>query len=216
LNLSPDVVAWGLTYFVILLFSLSVHESAHAWVALRMGDDTAARQGRVTLNPLSHIDPIGTVVIPLLQIFLSGLPLLGWAKPTPVSGRNFRHPARGHVLVSAAGPLSNLLLALLFTGGLFVGLRSGARGSEPVMALLDAGIRINVVLALFNLIPLPPLDGSVVFYWGMPAVVANGYRRLVQPYGHWLLLALFATGLLGRLLQPFVQGMSTALVRLAL
>lgn len=216
MELAPDRIAWGLTYFVILLFSLSVHESAHAWVALHMGDDTAARQGRVTLNPLAHIDPIGTVAIPLLQIFLSGLPLLGWAKPTPVSGRNFRHPARSHVLVSAAGPLSNLFLALLFTAGLFVGLRSGARESEPVMALLDAGIRINVLLALFNLIPLPPLDGASVFYWGMPAAIANGYRRLVQPYGSWLLLILFASGLLGRLLQPFVQGLSTVLYRLAL
>jgi Zn-dependent protease len=216
LDLTPDRIAWGLTYFVVLLFSLSVHESAHAWVALRMGDDTAARQGRVTLNPLFHIDPIGTVLIPLLQIFWGGVPLLGWAKPTPVNGRGFRNSARGHVLVSGAGPLSNLLLAVVFTAALFLGLRSGARESEPVMALLNTGIQMNVVLALFNLVPLPPLDGSSVFYWGMPAAVANGYRRLVQPYGHWILLILFASGLLWRVLRPFVQGLSTVLYRLAL
>jgi Zn-dependent protease len=216
LDLTPERIAWGLTYFVVLLFSLSVHESAHAWTALRMGDDTAARQGRVTLNPLSHIDPVGTVLIPLLQIFWGGVPLLGWARPTPVSGRNFRNPARSHVLVSGAGPLSNLLLAVLFTAALFLGLRSGVRESEPAMALLNTGIQMNVVLALFNLVPLPPLDGSSVFYWGMPPAIANGYRRLVQPYGHWILLILFASGLLWKALRPFAQGLSTVLYRLAL
>lgn len=216
MDLTPERIAWGLTYFVVLLFSLSVHESAHAWVALRMGDDTAARQGRVTLNPLSHIDPIGTLLIPALQIFWGGLPLIGWARPTPVSGRNFRNPARAQLLVSAAGPASNLLLALLSTAALFVGLRSGARESEPVMALLATGVGMNVLLALFNMVPLPPLDGSAVFYWSMPAAIANGYRRLVQPYGHWMLLLLFASGLLWRLLQPFEHAVSTALFRMAL
>jgi Zn-dependent protease len=216
LELTPDRIAWGLTYFVVLLFSLSVHESAHAWAALRMGDDTAARQGRITLNPLSHIDLIGTVVIPLLQVLWGGVPLLGWARPTPVSSRNFRNVARGNVLVSGAGPLANLLLAVLFTVALFAALRSGARGSDPVMALLDTGIKMNVVLALFNLVPLPPLDGSSVFYWGMPAAVANAYRHYVQPYGHWILLILFASGLLWRVLDPFAGALSTALFRLAL
>jgi Zn-dependent protease len=216
LDLTPDRIAWGLTYFVVLLFSLSVHESAHAWVALRLGDDTAARQGRVTLNPLSHIDPIGTVLIPLLQIFWGGVPLLGWARPTPVSGRNFSNAARSHVLVSGAGPLSNLLLAVLFTAALFLGLRSGVRESEPAMALLNTGIQMNVVLALFNLVPLPPLDGSSVVYWGMPRALANAYRRLVQPYGHWILLILFVSGLLWRVLRPLALGLSTMLYRLAL
>jgi Zn-dependent protease len=216
LTLTPDRIAWGLTYFVVLLFSLSVHEAAHAWTALRMGDDTAARQGRITLNPLSHIDPIGTVLIPLLQVFWGGVPLIGWAKPTPVSSRNFRSVARAQILVSGAGPLANLLLALLFTAALFVALRSGMRGSDPVMALLDTGIKMNVVLALFNLVPLPPLDGSSVFYWGMPSGIANAYRRYVQPYGHWILLVLFASGLLWRVLNPFAGALSTALFRLAL
>jgi Zn-dependent protease len=215
-ELTPDRIAWGLTYYVVLLFSLSVHESAHGWMALRMGDDTAARQGRVTLNPLSHIDPIGTVLIPLLQIFWGGVPLLGWAKPTPVGAQNFRRLARGHVLVAAAGPASNVLLALLFTAALFLGLRSGARESEGIMAILNTGVQMNVVLALFNLVPLPPLDGSWVASWGLPRHVAARYDRVVEPYGQWILLILFATGVLGWLLSPFVLALSTFLYRLAL
>ena len=215
-ELTPDRIAWGLTYFVVLLFSLSVHESAHAWAALKMGDDTAARQGRVTLNPLSHIDPFGTLLVPALQVFWGGLPLLGWARPTPIDGRRFRRLAQGHVLVSGAGPASNLLLALLFTAALYAGLRTGARESEPFMALLNTGIQMNVLLALFNLVPLPPLDGSSVFYWGAPPAVANAYRRYVQPYGHWALLILFASGWLLRLLQPFTSFVSTLLYRMAL
>lgn len=215
-DLTPERLAWGLTYYVVLLFSLSVHESAHGWTALRMGDDTAARQGRVTLNPLSHIDPVGTVLIPLLQIFWGGVPLLGWAKPTPVGSHNFRRLARGHVLVAGAGPASNLLLALLFTGALFVGLRSGAREMEPVMAILTTGVQMNVVLALFNLVPLPPLDGSWVASWALPRTVSATYDRVVQPYGQWILLVLFATGALGWALSPFVKAISTLLYRLAL
>jgi Zn-dependent protease len=215
-ELTPDRIAWGLTYYVVLLFSLSVHESAHGWMAQQMGDDTAARQGRVTLNPLSHIDPVGTLLIPMLQIFWGGVPLLGWAKPTPVGAQNFRKLARGHVLVAAAGPASNVLLALLFTAGLFLGLRSGARESEGVMAILNTGVQMNVVLALFNLVPLPPLDGSWVASWGLPRSVAARYDRVVEPYGQWILLILFATGVLGLVLSPFVHALSTFLYRLAL
>lgn len=215
-ELTPDRIAWGLTYYVVLLFSLSVHESAHGFMALQMGDDTAARQGRVTLNPLSHIDPVGTVLIPLLQILWGGVPLLGWAKPTPVGAQNFRRLARGHLLVAAAGPASNVILAVLFTVGLFLGLRSGARESEPVMAILNTGVQMNVVLALFNLVPLPPLDGSWVASWGLPRPVAARYDRIVEPYGQWILLILFATGALGWFLSPLVRTLSTFLYRLAL
>jgi Zn-dependent protease len=214
-NLTPEALALGLTYYVVLLFSLSVHESAHGWMALRMGDDTAARQGRITLNPLSHIDPIGTVLIPLLQIFGTGIPLLGWAKPTPVGAQNFRRLARGHVMVAGAGPVSNLLLALVFTVALFVGLRSGAREVEPLVALLSIGVQMNVVLALFNLVPLPPLDGSWVASWGLPRDVAARYDRVVEPYGQWILLALFVTGALGWVLAPFVRALAGFLYGLA-
>jgi Zn-dependent protease len=214
-SLTPEILAQGITYYVVLLFSLSVHESAHAWMALQMGDDTAARQGRITLNPLAHIDPIGTVMVPLLQVLWGGVPLLAWAKPTPVAGQNLRKLARGHVLVAGAGPVSNLLLALVFTLALFVGLRTGARDVQPLMMLLQVGVQMNVLLAIFNLVPLPPLDGSWVASWGLPRPIGEQYDRIVEPYGQWILLALFATGALGFVLSPFVRGLSTFLFQIA-
>jgi len=207
-------MAMGLTYYVVLLFSLSVHESAHGWMALQMGDDTAARQGRITLNPLSHVDPVGTVLIPLLQFLWGGVPLLAWARPTPVGAENFRRLARGHVLVAGAGPVSNLVLAVLFTAGLYAGRHSSLADSDAALALLNTGVQMNVFLALFNLVPLPPLDGSWVASWGLPRGVAARYDRVVEPYGQWILLILFATGVLGTLLLPFVQVLSTFLYRL--
>lgn len=214
-SLTPEVLAQGITYYVVLLFSLSVHESAHAWMALRMGDDTAARQGRISLNPLVHIDPIGTVLIPLVQVLWGGVPLLAWAKPTPVAGHNLRRLARGHVLVAGAGPVSNLLLALVFTAALFVGLRTGVRDVQPLMVLLSVGVQMNVLLAIFNLVPLPPLDGSWVASWGLPRPIAEQYDRVVEPYGQWILLALFATGALGFVLSPFIRALSTFLFQIA-
>jgi Zn-dependent protease len=219
-ELTPERIALALMGYVVLLFSLSVHESAHGWMALRMGDDTAARQGRITLNPLSHIDPIGTLLIPLLQALYSGIPLLGWAKPTPVGAHNFRRLARGHVLVALAGPASNLLLALLFTGGLFLGLRLFGLPSDPrelhvVVALLTIGIQMNVVLALFNLVPLPPLDGSWIVSWALPRSISGPYDRIMEPYGQWILLILFATSVLGRVLSPFTSALAGFLLALA-
>lgn len=213
-ELTPDRMAMGLTYYVVLLFSLSVHESAHGWMALQMGDDTAARQGRITLNPLPHVDPVGTVLVPLLQFLWGGVPLLAWARPTPVGADNFRRLARGHVLVAGAGPLSNVVLAVLFTAGLYAGRHSSLADSDASLALLNTGVQMNVFLALFNLVPLPPLDGSWVASWGLPRGVAARYDRVVEPYGQWILLILFATGVLGTLLLPFVQALSTFLYRL--
>jgi Zn-dependent protease len=218
LELTAERIALALLGYAVLLFSLSVHESAHGWMALQMGDDTAARQGRITLNPLSHIDPFGTVLIPLLQFLYSGIPLLGWAKPTPVGAHHFRRLARGQVLVALAGPLSNLLLALVFTAGLFVGLRYlGLPAREPHLAvtLLTVGIQMNVVLALFNLVPLPPLDGSWIASWGLPRRIAETYDRIMEPYGQWILLLLFATSILGRALRPFTSALAAFLLALA-
>jgi len=145
--MAPEALAAGLTTYIVLLFSLSFHEAAHAWTASLMGDETARHEGRITLNPLKHIDPLGTVVIPLLQIFWGGIPFLGWAKPTPVEPRHFRAGLwqRAHVLVWGAGPASNLLLAILFTAALFVGLRLGAAESRPALALLTTGVRLSAL-----------------------------------------------------------------------
>ena len=215
-ELTPDKIALGLTTYVVLLFSLSVHESAHGWMAWRMGDDTAIRQGRVSLNPLVHIDPVGTVLIPLIQIFgPGGIPLMGWAKPTPVGAHNFRRLARGHVLVAAAGPVSNLILALLFTVALFVALRADVDREGPVMHLIVTGVLMNVSLAIFNLVPLPPLDGSWIASWGLPRNIANHYDRVMEPWGQWILLILFMTGILGIIVAPFRYFLTMLLYRLA-
>jgi Zn-dependent protease len=212
-DLTPEKIALGLTSYFVLLFSLSWHESAHAWMALRMGDDTAQRAGRITLNPLAHIDPIGTVLIPLFQIFgRPGFPILGWAKPTPVAGHNLRKLARGHILVAAAGPVSNFILAIVFTAALFVALRTGLWGNLVVRAIISNGIGTNVMLGFFNLIPIPPLDGSWIASWGLPRTVANHYDRIMEPYGFMILMLLLITHVLDWTLFPVVQAAEDVLV----
>jgi Zn-dependent protease len=203
--------------YVVLLFSLSLHESAHAWTAFRQGDPTARSLGRITLNPLAHIDLIGTVVLPLVMIF-TGAPLLGWAKPTPVDPRYFRSLRRGQIVVSGAGPLSNFLLALLCTAALFVAVRllPGPLRENPLVQLLGLGIQINVLLAVFNLVPLPPLDGSHVVEWALPNGLGHRYVQMIAPYGGFILLALVMSGALFTVLSPvldLVVGLLFSLVR---
>jgi Zn-dependent protease len=218
-ELTSESLALGLTTYVVLLFSLSVHESAHGWMAHKLGDDTALREGRVSLNPLVHIDPIGTLLLPLLQIF-TGLLLIGWAKPTPYDPTNFRRDVtmrQGHMLVAGAGPVSNLLLAVLFTAGFFVIVRTGLvqEARNPVVVMAALGIQMNVVLALFNLVPIPPLDGSKVASYGLPGTLGERYDRVMEPYGYIILLVLFATGILGQVLGPVTSWVTYSLFRLA-
>lgn len=206
-DLTPERLAIGITTYVVLLFSLSVHESAHGWMAWKMGDQTARREGRISLNPLVHIDPIGTFLIPVLQIFWGGVPLLGWAKPTPYDPRNFdrqRSMAQGHVMVAGAGPVSNLVLAFFFTAGLFFMVRVQLTQGfgDPLLTIVATGIQMNVALALFNLVPLPPLDGSKVVSWGLPRSFGERYDRVMEPYGFLILMVLLLSGVLGRILAP--------------
>lgn len=218
-ELTSESLALGLTTYVVLLFSLSVHESAHGWMAHKLGDDTALRDGRVSLNPLVHIDPIGTLLLPMLQLF-TGLPFIGWAKPTPYDPTNFRRDVtmrQGHMLVAGAGPVSNLLLAVLFTAAFFVIVRTGMiqEARNPVVMIVGLGIQMNVVLALFNLVPIPPLDGSKVASYGLPGSLGERYDRVMEPYGYLVLLVLFATGILWRVLGPVTSWVIFSLFRLA-
>jgi Zn-dependent protease len=168
----------------VLLFSVVVHEYAHGWVALRQGDDTAYKLGRLTLNPLPHIDPLGSVIVPALLWASNAGFLFGWAKPVPVMPPNFRNYRRGDILVSLAGIVANLILALGFTLLLFVAvaLVRGAPDAGGVGELLARvahyGILINLILAFFNLLPVPPLDGSHVMYHLLPPRLGARYREL--------------------------------------
>jgi Zn-dependent protease len=218
--MTPRVVEI-LYQMIAFLFAISVHESAHAWTASRCGDPTARMLGRVTLNPIPHIDPIGTIVMPLVAA-VSGIPLLGWAKPTPVDPRNFRNPMLDDILTSVAGPVSNFIVAtgaLLLLGGISLSSASGhalveglaggygVEGSDSVLApvamLLFQLMFINIVLAVFNLIPVPPLDGSHVLRHFLSEPVRMAYDRV----GIFGLLALvyLGGGLLSGLIRPFIH-----------
>ena len=172
---------------VVLLFAISVHESAHAWMANRLGDPTARMLGRISLNPIVHIDLFGTILLPAMLI-LAGFPPFGYAKPTPVDDRNFKNPVRDDILTAVAGPVSNFLTAFVAVLILAVMLRGtpgtvspfghGADISAPLVELFKQAIWINVILAVFNLIPLPPLDGSHVIRHFLPYETLKVYDRV--------------------------------------
>jgi Zn-dependent protease len=193
--------------FLALVFSLTVHESAHAWAADRLGDPTARVLGRVSLNPLVHVDPIGTLLFPLVGL-ITHAPLIGWAKPVPVATWRFSRPRRDYLMVAAAGPLSNLALAsgaavalrLLPASALVPGFVSGtaagpldARVFVPLGQLVWALLEINLLLAIFNMLPIPPLDGGTVLAGLLPERVAASFDH-IRPYGFVLLYALLLSG----------------------
>ena len=213
---------------IAFLFAISVHESAHAFTAWRCGDPTARMLGRVSLNPIRHIDPVGTIFLPLVAMFLH-LPVIGWAKPTPVDPRNFRHPIRDDIFTSIAGPISNFLvatgavicLALIAVSSPVVGrtiVRATSAGFiadpnsvlTPIVLLLYELMIINVLLGVFNLIPVPPLDGSHV----LRHVLSDSARQIYDRIGIFGLILLVAVGgrLLSEMMAPFIAIFNSVLM----
>lgn len=192
----------------VLIASLSVHEAAHAWTANRLGDPTARRLGRLTLNPAVHVDLIGTLIFPLVAI-ATGLPLIGWARPVPVDLRHLRAPRRDFAVIAAAGPISNLLLAV--TGAVVYAALAGgdvALAGLSARGVLRAFVVLNVLLAVFNMVPVPPLDGGNVLMGVLPPRGAAAVDR-IRPYGFLVLYALMLSGLLAAIMRPaqrFVLG----------
>ena len=198
---------------MVLIASLSVHEAAHAWAADRLGDPTARRLGRLSLNPAVHVDPIGTLLFPLISM-LTRLPLIGWAKPVPVDFRYLKHPKRDFAIVAAAGPASNIVMAvtaaivLLAMPDHVPGDIAGGAVIDPLRTLFTVFVYLNVLLAVFNMLPVPPLDGGNVLIGLLPAAGARLIEQL-RPYGFLVLYALMFTGglnfLIGSVALPIVR-----------
>jgi Zn-dependent protease len=211
-SLVQKIAAWVLP----VLLAITVHETAHGWVALHFGDRTAQMQGRLTLNPIRHIDPVGTILVPGLMLLLPGGFVFGWAKPVPVDWRNLRHPKRDMAWVAVAGPASNLLMGLIWAllARLALTLPADSWMKAPLLFMGVAGVFINTILMVLNLLPLPPLDGGRVLTGLLPPTWAWRFAR-IEPYGFIILLVLLVTGILSIVMWPLVQLVLTMLANVA-
>lgn len=190
-------------YSLPVIFAITLHEAAHGYVAKHFGDLTAYSQGRVSLNPLRHIDPLGTIILPLVTLWLGGI-LFGWAKPVPVNFSALRRPKQDMLWVALAGPGANLFMALLWGFVIKLGLAFPESSlARPMTLMGEAGIMINVILMVLNLLPLPPLDGGRVAVSLLPPRYAYGFSK-IEPYGFMILLFLLITGVLWAVIGPFI------------
>ena len=195
-------------YAIPLIFAITLHESAHGWAAGRLGDPTATMLGRVTINPIPHIDPIGTIAVPGALLLMSALTgggglLFGWAKPVPINPRYFRNPLKAMTLTAAAGPLSNLL-QMIFWALLLKALAAVGFYDKFVISVCAAGISVNLMLMAFNLIPIPPLDGGRIVRGLLPRQAGMAFDK-IEPYGFMILLVLMVGGGLSFFVRPFLM-----------
>lgn len=215
--MTSELIPQLLIYMVVLLFAISAHEAAHAWMSYKFGDDTARLLGRITLNPVAHTDPIGTLLIPVVGFVLGSIggpagriPLIGWGKPTPVNPLRWRNKDLANVMVSLAGIMANLLIAFcafiiiktfLLTGW-FIHIPESIQ--EPVALLLDRSLTMNISLAVFNLLPFPPLDGSKVLETFLPASAAD-VLALLEQHGFIILMILIYVGFFSAIISPIMR-----------
>lgn len=211
LTLLEKIIVWAIP----VVFAITVHEVAHGWVANYLGDPTAKSQGRLTLNPLKHIDPIGTVALPLILVYLGGF-IFGWAKPVPVTWQNLGSPRRDMAIVAAAGPIANLVMMILWAVLAKVLLtidQTPGPMLQFVLVMCSIGIIINIILMVLNLLPLLPLDGGRVVTSLLPPRLAMLYSRL-EPFGLIIILVLLVTGILANIMMPMVSGLETLIYQL--
>ncbi len=196
-----NIAVWAIP----VIFAITLHEVAHGWVANKLGDSTAKMLGRLTVNPLKHIDPIGTILIPIAMVIMQVGFVFGYAKPVPVNTRNFKSPRRDMAIVAIAGPLSNLIMAVfwVFVFKIASTTISDANIAKGIMAMGQAGILINLVLFIFNLLPIPPLDGGRVLSGFVPPSVSDMLDK-IEPYGFFIVIGLLYFGVLNTILNPVI------------
>lgn len=192
-----------IVYAPPIIFAITVHEAAHGYAARHFGDMTAYKAGRITLNPLKHIDPFGTILLPALTVLLGGV-LFGWAKPVPVDFGRLRHPKKDMLWVAAAGPASNFLMAIFWVLVIKFSMTAPAAISFPLAEMGKAGISINIVLMVLNLLPLPPLDGGRIAVSLLPMPYAIKFAK-IERFGFLILIALLFSGILNKILDPFIN-----------
>lgn len=208
LNLIQKIVVFALP----VIFAITLHEAAHGYAALRFGDRTAQMMGRISVNPLRHIDLVGTIIVPAITIVLGGI-LFGWAKPVPVNFGNLRNPKKDMFWVAAAGPLANLAMAVFWAAMIKFAFSVPSAYSHPLALMGMAGVTINAILATLNLLPIPPLDGGRIAVSLLPHKWSYKLAQ-VEPYGLFILIGLLATGVLGLIIGPFYQTVEQVLLKI--